>query len=190
MAISSVTNAYEVSGLVHSGRQALLRRDFDKARECFEKAAEKDPSYIATTAHFSAGVWSYFGRAQYATTRFPEARQSLARALEIYDQDHLARLYFGMTLLRLGDDADGLCELGEGLQRLHDWVESAANSNPFETYWDPNGEIRREIKNALSLIATKSDQANLLSSVEWIGREMEAESDRARKDESRDRSRW
>jgi hypothetical protein len=40
------------------------------------------------------------------------------------------------------------------------------------------------------LIATKSDRANLLSSVEWVGHEMEGETDRARQDESRDRSRW
>ncbi|MGH7794796.1 MAG: tetratricopeptide repeat protein [Candidatus Binatia bacterium] len=190
MALSSLTNAYEVSGLVHSGRQALLQRDFDKARECFEKAVDKDPSYVATAAHFSEGVWSYLGRAQYATARFPEARQSLERALAICEEDHLARLYFGMTLLRLGGDAVGLRELQEGLQRLHDWIENTVNSRPFETYWDPNGQIRSEIRNALGLIAAKSDQANLLSSVEWLGHEIENEIDRARRDESRDRSRW
>ena len=190
MAISSLTQVFEVSGLVHSGRKALLQRDFDKARQCFEKAAEKDPSYVRTAAHFSEGVWSYLGRAQYATMRFSEARQSLERALAIYEEDHLARLYLGMTLLRLGDDAAGLRQLEEGLRQLHDWVESTADSKPFEPYWDPNGQIRREIKNALGLIATKSDRANLFSCVEWIGHEMEGETDRARGDESRDRSRW
>jgi len=190
MAISSVTRAFEVSGLVHSGRQALLQKEFDKARECFEKAAEKDPSYITTTAHFSAGVWSYLGRAQYAMVRLPEARQSLERALAISAEDHLARLYFGMTLLRLDHDAAAFREIQEGLQRLHDWIESTFSSRPFEAYWDPNGQIRSEIKNALGLIATESDRASLLSCLEWIGHEVEAESDRARQDESRDRSRW
>jgi tetratricopeptide (TPR) repeat protein len=185
-----VTKAFEVSGLVHSGRQALLQKEFDKARECFEKAAEKNPSYVRTAAHFSAGVWTYLGLAQYATARLPEARQSLERALAISAEDHLARLYFGMTLLRLGHDVAALREIQEGLQRLHDWIESTVSSRPFETYWDPNGQIRSEVKYALGLIATKSDRANLLSCVEWIGHEVEAETDRARQDESRDRSRW
>jgi tetratricopeptide (TPR) repeat protein len=69
-------DSYRVGRLVQSGRQALLKKDFEAALSYFEKAAKKDPQYIFEAAHFKEGIWTYVGRTQYATGRYAQARQS------------------------------------------------------------------------------------------------------------------
>jgi len=66
---------------VQSGREALLKKDFEKALECFAEAAQKEPKYVVRSMHFSEGVWTYLGRTQYTTGHLVEARQPFERAL-------------------------------------------------------------------------------------------------------------
>ena len=114
-----------IGGLVQSGREALMKKDFEKALECFAEAAQKEPNYVVRSMHFSEGIWTYVGPTQYATGRLAEARQSLERAFITDKEDHLARLYWGLALLRDGDRTRGLAELRTGfakparLARLH-----------------------------------------------------------------------
>ncbi|MSP41667.1 MAG: hypothetical protein EXR70_24550 [Deltaproteobacteria bacterium] len=82
MAMLFGCDSFQVGGLVQSGRQALLKKNFPEALGYFEHAAGKDPDYVYTSAHFKEGIWTYVGRSQYVTAGFAAARQSLERALK------------------------------------------------------------------------------------------------------------
>lgn len=152
----------------------------------FQQAAQSDPSYRMRSGPFQEGVWTYVGRAQYHTGRFPEARQSLERALSLDKDDYLARLYLGLTLARGGDRAKGLKEMESGMKGLYDWLEYITYYTTSGLFWDPGREIRSEIERDLAMISGKDiDWQNLISSAEWVGRKIEEEIDLARRDESR-----
>lgn len=138
-----------VGTAVQSGRQALLRKDCAQALPHFESVARLDPGYVYRSAHFHAGIWSYVGRCQYANGALAEARQALEQALAKDQDDILARLYYGAALLRGGDVGRGRSELGSALQSLHDWIENLLTSRAAESYWDPNKQLRAEIKKTL-----------------------------------------
>jgi tetratricopeptide (TPR) repeat protein len=179
---------FDAGGLVRSGRQALLKKDFEKALELFVQAAQKNPKYRFESMYFSEGIWTYVGRTQYATGRLSEARQSLERALDMDSEDHLARLFWGLTLLRDGHRARGIQELQSGLQSLHDWLDEIDKSRPFEPYWDPDRRLRSEILKTIAIAAEQRvDEAQRITSAEWVGAEFEEEIDRARWDERRQR---
>jgi tetratricopeptide (TPR) repeat protein len=178
-------SAFQVGTAVQSGRQALLRKDPAQALPHFEHAARKDPDYIYRSAHFSEGIWTYVGRCQYATGNFSLAQQSLELALTKDQDDLLARLYLGLTLLRSGDQSRGETALQQALQSLHEWIENILTSRAAETYWDPNRQIRTEIQNTLALMTgTGGARTQILSSAEWLGAEVEEEIERVRREES------
>lgn len=180
--------AFRVGTAVQSGRQALLRKDCAQALPHFEEAARLDPNYVYRSAHFSQGIWSYVGRCQYATGALVPARQSLDLALTKDKDDILARLYLGATLLRSGDDRRGRDELRGGLQSLHDWIENLLGSRSAESYWDPNKQLRSEIKKTLALLAqVGGEHAQILTNIEWLGAEVEEEIERVRREESQRR---
>jgi hypothetical protein len=57
---------------------------------------------------------------------------------------------------------------------------------PFDAFWDPRGEIRSEIDKDLAMISAKDiDWPKLISSGEWVGKMMEEEIDKVRRDERR-----
>lgn len=112
------SDSFAIGGLVQSGRQALLKKDFEKDLECFAEAAQKEPTYVVRSMHFSEGIWTYVGWSQYTTGRLREARQSLERALATDKEVRLARLYWGLALLRGDDRMRGLAKLRTGLQNL------------------------------------------------------------------------
>jgi len=170
---------------VQSGRQALLRKDPAQALLHFEEAARRDPNYVYRSAYFSEGIWTYVGRCQYATGNFSQAQQSLEMALTKDQDDVLARLYLGLTLLRSGDKRRGQTELQQALQSLHDWIENILASRSAEAYWDPNQQIRMEIKKTLALMTgPNADRAQIVTNAEWLGAEVEEEIERVRREES------
>ncbi len=177
--------AFQVGTAVQSGRQALLRKEPAKALPHFEEAARKDPDYVYRSAHFSEGIWTYVGRCQYATGNFSQAQQSLELALTKDQDDLLARLYLGLTLLRNRNESHGQIDLQNALQSLHDWIENILTSRSAEAYWDPNNQIRSEIKKTLALMTgTSGDRTQILTNAEWLGAEVEEEIERVRREES------
>jgi tetratricopeptide (TPR) repeat protein len=179
---------FTVAGQVQSGRQALLLNDPEAALAYFQQAAEKEPNYIYTSGNFRESIWTYAGRAQYALGRHEEARRSFERALASYRDDAMARLYLGLALARSGDRQQGLRHIQMGLKGLSQWIEFLNTSRPYYAFWDPNGEIRKEIDKTLAL--TEGERATplepVLASAEWIGRQMEEEIDKVRRDEQRE----
>ena len=181
--------SFQVAGEIQTGRQALLINKPDVALAHFQRAAEMDPNYIMGFGVFQEGVWTYVGRANYATGKLPAARQALERALSRYQDDNLARLYLGLAVARDGDRQRGLKEIEGGMRGIYDWLEyiTQAHRFSFGRFWDPRREIRSEIQGGLAMISGKDiDWQKLIASGEWVGAKMEDEIDRARRDEIND----
>jgi tetratricopeptide (TPR) repeat protein len=179
-------SSFQVAGQVQSGRQALLINKPQDALTYFQQAAESNPNYIFESGLYREGIWTYVGRAQYSLGRLQEARRSLEKALSIYPDDCLARIYLGLTLLRSSEDAQGLKELDSGMKGLYDWLDYMNRTTPFTAFWDPRREIRSEIEKDLDMLSSKDlDRQQLISSAEWIGQRMEQEIDLVRRDEQR-----
>ena len=82
------------------GRRALIGGDDEEALRFFQSVAESNPNFVfATGSSPRQSIWSYVGRAQYLTDQFPQARQSLERAISGDREENIARLYLGLTLV-------------------------------------------------------------------------------------------
>jgi len=176
--------SFQAAGQVQSGRRALLINNPEQALANFQQAAASSPNYVYESGLFREGIWTYVGRAQYATGKLQEARQSLERALAAYKDDYLDKLYLGLTLARSDDLSMGLKEIDSGMKGLHDWLEYINASRPYTAYWDPTREIRSELEKDLAMISGKDiDWPQLVTSAEWIGQKMEDEMDKVKRDE-------
>ena len=179
-------SSLRTGGQMQSGRQALLAGNMERALPYFQEVANANPDYIYESVLFRESIWTYVGRSQYALGMLESARSSFERALSVYRDDYLARIYLGLTLARTGDRARGLKEIQSGMQGLHDWLEYMERSRPLTAFWDPLREIRSELEKNLQMIGGKDvvwDQ--LIASGEWIGKRMEEEIDNVRRDERR-----
>jgi len=176
-------------GDVQSGRQALLAGNNEAALGYFSSAANRDPNYIyATGSSPKQSVWSYVGRSEYLTGRFPQARQTLERALASSNTDEdIARLYLGLTLAREGDRQRGLKEIESGMRGINGFLDYINQAQRFSIgqFWDPAMDIRRAIRSDLAMISGKDlDWQRLTADTEWLGIRMEQESDLARRQEA------
>src|SRR5678816_3755042 len=130
-----------VGGEVQSGRQALLEGKNETALGYFYGAAQKDHDYVyATGSSPKQGVWSYVGRSEYLTGRFPEARKNLERAIASNRQEDIARLYLGLTLAREGDRQRGLKEIESGMRGIDSFLNYISQAQRFSIgqFWDPD----------------------------------------------------
>jgi tetratricopeptide (TPR) repeat protein len=84
-----------------SGRRALMAGDYPTALAYFERIAQSDPHYVAPFSSFQESIWTYLGRAQYQTGKLADAKRSLERALSQIPNDSVAKLYLGLTNVRL-----------------------------------------------------------------------------------------
>ena len=180
-----------VGGEVQSGRQALLEGKNETALGYFYGAAQRDPNYVyATGSSPKQGVWSYVGRSEYLTGRFPQARQTLERALAANREEDIARLYLGLTLAREGDRQRGLKEIESGMRGIKNFLDyiNQAQRYSIGQYWDPGRDIRSAIRSNLVMISGKDlDWQRLTVNTEWLGLRMEQESDLARRQEAQEK---
>jgi tetratricopeptide (TPR) repeat protein len=91
----------EVGGDFSSGRRALMSGDSAMALTYFTRAAQRDPNYIAPFSSFRESIWTYLGRAQYQSGKLAEAKSSCEKALSQVPGDSVAKLYLGLTNVRL-----------------------------------------------------------------------------------------
>jgi tetratricopeptide (TPR) repeat protein len=191
VAVLSGCAGFQTGSEVLHGRQAFLIGNHEAALAYFHSAAQKDPNYTYGTA-LRQGIWSYVGRAEYAMGKYPQARQTLERAVAANRDEDIARLYLGMTLARAGEQPKALMEIESGMKGIHDWLEYITNSHRFSfgQFWDPHREIRSAIQGDLAMIAGRDlDWQKLIADGEWVGKRMEEEIDLARRQESQERSR-
>jgi tetratricopeptide (TPR) repeat protein len=184
----------QTGGEVQSGRQALLEGRNEVALGYFYSAAQRDPDYVyATGSSPKQGVWSYVGRSEYLTGRFPEANKNLERAIASNRPEDIARLYLGLTLAREGDRQRGLKEIESGMRGIDTFLDNISQTQRYSIgqYWDPDRDIRSAIQRDLAMISGKDlDWQKLTADTEWLGIRMEQESDLARRQEAEDRTRW
>jgi tetratricopeptide (TPR) repeat protein len=179
-------DSFKVAGQFQSGRQAFLAKNYEEALTSFQQVARADPNYIFESGLYRQGTWNYVGRAQYNTGKLLEARKSLERALSVYQDDHLAKLYLGLTRARSDDSANGARDIESGMKGLYDWLEHCESTKPFEAFWDPRREIRSAIEKDLKMISSnKIDWQQLIPNAEWLGQRFEDEIDQVRRQESR-----
>ena len=179
-------DSFKVAGQFQSGLQAFLAKNYEEALTSFQQVARADPNYIFESGLYRQGIWNYVGRAQYNTGKLLEARKSLERALSVHQDDHLAKLYLGLTRARSDDSANGARDIESGMKGLYDWLEHYESTKPFEAFWDPRREIRSAIEKELKMISTnKIDWQQLIPNAEWLGQRFEDEIDQVRRQESR-----
>jgi tetratricopeptide (TPR) repeat protein len=83
-----------------TGRRALLRGEPDNALAYFDRVARGNATFVSDSVSPRKSIWTYVGRAQYNSGRYTEAKSAFEKALSHLSEDHVARLYFGLTLLR------------------------------------------------------------------------------------------
>jgi tetratricopeptide (TPR) repeat protein len=243
-----------------AGRQAFLRGDAAGAASYFGRVAQSDPNYSSNTVVLRESIWTYVGRVQYNSGRYGESRQNFERALSYINDDHLARLYLGLVLLRTpstpaapkpfslqevtfalregveprrvtallrdrgvgfdvtkeneaqlrsvgadnalmdeirkiraetikrgspGDPSTGVKEVNTAFDNLIKALDYATTTTIQGKFWDPDGQIRGQLKNGLALVSAREpDRQRIITTGEWIGQKIEEEADRARRDET------
>jgi tetratricopeptide (TPR) repeat protein len=176
----------QVNSEFGSGREAYLAGNNDVALSYFQSTAQKDSAYTYYGYAFRQGIWSYVGRTEYAIGRFPQARQSLERALSLNRNEELARLYLGLTLVRSGDRQQGLKEMEGGMRGIYDQTEYITQNFRFSLgqFWDPGREIRTAIQDNLAMLSSREvNVQTVLANGEWLGKRVEQEIDWARRDQ-------
>ncbi len=174
----------QVANEVQLGRNALQTGQSQVAVGYLRHAAELDPNY-RTPYSIRASVWTYLGRAYYEVGNFPEARRALERALSNDKDDPLASLYFGLTLLRSGDQQEGRRETENGLREINNMLNRLASSPSNGIYWDPTRQIRSDIQRALASGTLESSE--FITLAQRVGSQLDEEIDNARRDEARDK---
>ena len=171
----------QVAGDVQAGRNALQIGRPEDAIAYLVRAAAQDADY-KIPYRLGENVLTYLGRAYYETGRDKDARATLEKRLSRDSEDHSARLYLGLTLLRDGDRDRGGREIQSALKGIYNSIDSLAADSLSGPYWDPGRQIRGDIQRATTL---KSDSAELVSLAQRIGKSVDEETDRVRRDENR-----
>ena len=188
--LSACTTTVQVGGAFQAGRRALIGGDDEAALGFFQTVAESNPNFVfATGSSPRQSIWSHVGRAEYLTDQFPQARQSLERAISGDREENIARLYLGLTLIQEGDRQGGLKEIETGLRGINDFLNNISRTQGFNIgqFWDPNRDIRNAIQYNLELISRESfSSQQLIANIERIALQMERETDLARRQESRE----
>src|SRR5689334_25229944 len=87
-------------------------------------------------------------------------------------------------MLKTGEIQDGRKEIEAGLRGVDDTLEYIQKDLVFGFYWDPNMQIRNDIRRSL---AARLDDSQLIVAGGRIGAEFDEEIDKARRDEARSR---
>src|SRR5215510_8388168 len=156
---------------VVQGKEALLAGDYQSALGYFQQAEQVDPNYIYG-AELREGVSSFVGRAQYLTGAYPEARQTLQKALSQHRTDNIARLYLGLTYYRLDDQKAALTNIQAAMNGINNWLDylNTNFSQEFGQGWDPGGTIRAGIRSYLEMMSSgKIEWPKLIADGERLG---------------------
>lgn len=167
-----------------AGRNALQTGRPNEAVGFLTRAAELDPNY-KTPDRVPERVLTYLGRAYYETGDYAAASKTLEKAVSAYQDDPLAHVYLGLTLLRTNELERGRKEVEVGLEAINDTLEYIAADRVYGHYWDPGMAIRDAVK---KILATNLDNHELATAAQRIAEEFDEEIDHARSDESRNRA--
>jgi tetratricopeptide (TPR) repeat protein len=89
-----------------------------------------------------------------------------------------------------GERARGAKELSSALSGLSEWLNYTVQYTTQGKFWDPSQELRKQIDTSSKQVAAQpADWTPVIANLEWLGYQLEEESDRARRDESAERDR-
>jgi len=179
-----ISGCSSVSSEVQAGRNALQTGRANDAVGYLTQAAAVDPNY-KIPYRVQVSVLAYLGRAYLETGKATEARQTLERAVKLDNDDPLAHLYLGIAMLKTGEVERGRKEIEVGLRAIDDTLEYIQEDRVSGFYWDPNMQIRDDVRKTL---AAKLNDSQLIMAGERIGAQFDEEIDKARRDEGRGRS--
>jgi len=179
-----ISGCSSVSSEVQAGRNALQTGRANDAVGYLTQAAAVDPNY-KIPYRVQVSVLAYLGRAYLETGKATEARQTLERAVKLDNDDPLAHLYLGIAMLKTGEVERGRKEIEVGLRAIDDTLEYIQEDRVSGFYWDPNMQIRDDVRKTL---AAKLNDSQLIMVGERIGAQFDEEIDKARRDEGRGRS--
>ena len=177
-----ISGCSTVGGDVEAGRNALQTGHPNDAIGYLTQAAAADPNY-KIPYRIPVGVLVYLGRAYLETGKDTEARQTLERAVNLDNEDLLAHLYLGIALLKTGEIERGRKEIEAGLKAIDDTLEYIVADRVYGFYWDPNMQIRNDIRQTL---AAKLDDSQLIMAGERLGAELDEEIEASRRPVVRD----
>lgn len=83
-----------------AGRRALLRGEPENALTYFDQVARSNPAFVPDSVAPPKSIWTYVGRSHYNSGRYDAARAAFERSLTYRSDDHVARMYLALTLLR------------------------------------------------------------------------------------------
>ena len=181
----SACAAFQGAGDIAQGREAMFAGNYEAALGHFQSAEQVDPDYVFGT-ELREGVLSYVGRAQYLNGNYPQARQTLEKALSQDKDDNIARLYLGLTSARQGERQKGLQDIDAGMKGIYDFVNYITDNFRFSfgQDWDPGRDIRSSIEKDRAMIASgKIDWPTLIADGESIAMKIEREPDIVRREE-------
>jgi len=179
--------AFDVGSNFQRGRYALQQGEAKLAVSDFQRATEIDSNYSTRIGPMKEGVWTYLGRAHYASGDYKAAIKALEQARATHPDDSFAPLYLGLALAQDSDRQRGAKELQTGLTGLHDWLEYITQYDNDKAYWDPGAYIRTGIKTELARLDGKEiDWNNLIAGVERVGADLETEAQKVADDKRRE----
>jgi len=186
----SACTTMQAGSAFQAGRRALIGGDDEAALGFFQTVADSNPNFVFTTGSSPRqSIWSYVGRTQYLTDQFPQARQSLERAISGDREENIARLYLGLTLIQEGDRQRGLKEIESGMRGIDNFLNNINRTQGFNIgqFWDPNRDIRSAIQYNLEMISREGlNWQQLIANTERLALQTERETDLARRQESRE----
>jgi tetratricopeptide (TPR) repeat protein len=178
-----ISGCSSVGSEFQAGRNALQTGRANDAVGYLTQAAAADPNY-KIPYRVQVSVLAYLGRAYLETGKATEARQTLERAVKLDNDDPLAHLYLGIAMLKTGEVERGRKEIEVGLRAIDDTLEYIQADLVSGFYWDPNMQIRDDVRKTL---AAKLNDSQLIMAGERIGAQFDEEIDKARRDEGRGR---
>jgi hypothetical protein len=110
------------AGDIAQGRQAMLEGNYQLALDYFWTGDQVDPNYTYG-AELREGVLSFLGRAPIPHRELCTSASDLGKNLSYHRSDNVARLYLGLTLVRLGDRQAGLTNIQRGMSGIYNWLE-------------------------------------------------------------------
>ena len=179
--------SFDAGSNVQRGRFALLRGESKVAVAHFQRATEIDTTYVHRIGPMKEGVWTYLGRAHYASGDVKAALKALEQARTSHPDDSFAPLYLGLALAKDGDRQRGAKELHAGLSGLNDWLEYINQYSADRAYWDPGAMIQSEIKKELARLDGKEiNWSDLIAGAERVGTDLETEAKEVAKEKRRE----
>ena len=111
-------DSFKVAGQFQSGRQAFLAKNYEEALTSFQQVARADPNYIFESGLYRQGNGTMSARSVQYRQVIGSAQVS-GTTLSVYQDDHLAKLYLGLTRARSDDSANGARDIESGMKGLY-----------------------------------------------------------------------